>query len=257
MDTKELAVRQNEMPAVAEAHVTTALMNNFERDLAKIELEMKRMELAEKLAKYLVSSSLVPKHFRGENNIGNAIIATDLAIRMGMNPLTVCKELYIVNDTISFSSKFLITCIEMSGRFSPLEFEDVTSAQGIRGIRAYATDLRTGKKLTGAWVTSDMPGKAGWKSPLWNISFEQQAKYRAAAFWQRLHAPSVSMGILTKEEEEDIASGGRTIAVDTLEDKPNEGATIGFDAIPPAPAEQEQEQEQPVTDNQSNNECPI
>ena len=44
-------------------------------------------------------------------------------------------------------------------------------------------------------------GKAGSK---WKSMPSQMLRYRAAAFWQRVYCPEISMGLMTVEEAEDI-----------------------------------------------------
>ena len=38
----------------------------------------------------------------------------------------------------------------------------------------------------------------------WKSMPSQMLRYRAAAFWQRVYCPEISMGLITKEEAEDI-----------------------------------------------------
>ena len=43
----------------------------------------------------------------------------------------------------------------------------------------------------------------------------QMLRYRAAAFWQRVYCPEISMGLITKEEAEDIQDVEYTEIPDT------------------------------------------
>ena len=74
-----------------------------------------------KCAGFLGQSALVPETYKGHPE--NCLIALDLANRSGMSPLTVMQNLYIVHGNPSFSSKFLIACINASGRYTPLRYE--------------------------------------------------------------------------------------------------------------------------------------
>ena len=52
-----------------------------------------------------------------------------------------------------------------------------------------------------------MAKKEGWfnkSGSKWQTMPEQMLRYRAAAFWQRVYCPEISMGFMTTEEAEDI-----------------------------------------------------
>jgi len=160
------------------------------------------------MAQLYMQSTMVPKAFQG--NIGNCVIAIDMAMRMQANPLMVMQNLYIVHGNPAWSSKFLIACINMSGRFTPLRFQFV----GTRGTDKYAcrafayerSDKDKKDCLTGTWITMDMANREGWttkEGSKWRTMADQMLIYRAAAFWSRMYAPEISMGILTKEEIDD------------------------------------------------------
>jgi hypothetical protein len=53
-------------------------------------------ELAQRMAKALVASDLVPQQFRGEKGIANTLIALEMAWRTHASPLAVMQNLYIV-----------------------------------------------------------------------------------------------------------------------------------------------------------------
>jgi len=38
----------------------------------------------------------VPENYRGETNMGNALIALDMANRMGISPLMVMQNLHVI-----------------------------------------------------------------------------------------------------------------------------------------------------------------
>lgn len=170
----------------------------------------KTFEMQQRMANMYVQSTIVPKDYRG--NIGNCVIAIDMAQRMQANPLMVMQNLYIVNGNPSWSSKFLISCINMSGRFTPLRYQ----FYGKRGTsnyacRAYAyekSDKDHKDALCSIWITMEMADKEGWTKKAgskWLTMPDQMLIYRAAAFWSRAYAPEISMGFLTKEEIEDGA----------------------------------------------------
>lgn len=181
-------------------------------------------------------STIVPKDYIG--NIGNCIIALDLAHRMKLPALTVMQNLYIVNGNPSWTSKFLVASINTCGRFTNLRYRkrnlgkfegkikyqeyEYDKAKGKKTIVmremeapdienwecvAYATEKSTGEVLEGDPVTIEMAIKEGWytkSGSKWVTMPMLMLSYRAAAFWQRVYAPEMSMGFRTMEEEQDI-----------------------------------------------------
>lgn len=168
----------------------------------------KTFEIQQRMAQMYVQSTIVPDTYRG--NIGNCVIAIDMAQRMHANPLMVMQNLYIVHGNPAWSSKFLISCINMSGRFTPLRYQ-FTGKRGTPqyGCRAYAyekSDKEHKEALCSVWITMEMAGKEGWTNKngsKWLTMPDQMLIYRAAAFWSRAYAPEIAMGFLTKEETED------------------------------------------------------
>lgn len=163
-------------------------------------------DLAQRVAKAYSSSSLIPEVFR--SNIPNCMIAMELSQRTGTGILAVMQNLYIVHGKPSWSSSYLIATVNTCGRFSPLRFK-FQGAEGDDnwGCRAYATDKETGEICTGSLITIGMAKVENWyskKGSKWQTMPEQMLQYRAAAFWIRLFAPELSMGMQTKDEVQDV-----------------------------------------------------
>lgn len=170
---------------------------------------IQHFEVMQRMGKMYSSSTIIPDMYRG--NIGNCIIALDMAMRMGANPLMTMQNLYIVHGNPAFSSKFLIATINASGRFSPLRYEfkgeEGTPDYGCRCVAYEVSDKEHKEPLTGDWITMEMATKEGWTSKSgskWKTMPNQMLRYRAAAFWQRVYCPEISMGLITKEEADDI-----------------------------------------------------
>jgi len=163
-----------------------------------------QFEHAQRVAKMLSTSSLIPKEY--QNNIQNTMIALEMANRIGANPLMVMQNLYIVHGKPSWSSTFIIASINACGKFSPLRYE--MSGEGDNyGCVAWAYDLETKDRLDGPKVTWAMANAEGWVNKTgskWKTMPELMFRYRAAAFFGRLYAPELLMGILTNDEVEDI-----------------------------------------------------
>lgn len=165
-------------------------------------------EVAQREAKALASSDLVPTAYRG--NVANTLLAMEVAQRVGASPLAVMQNLHIVQGRPSWSASFLIACVNSCGRFSPLRFEtrggDDASAKTY-AVRAISTDKESGKDCTGSWVTWPMVEAEGWSKKAgskWLTMPEQMFMYRAAAFWSRVFAPEISLGMHTSDEVEDF-----------------------------------------------------
>lgn len=179
-------------------------------DLTPAGQAAKQFEIIQRKAKALTSSTIVPDTYR--NNFGNCVIAIEMAERMGTPPLMVMQNLYIVHGNPAWSSKYLIGSINASKRFSPLRYEfkgeEGTPQYGCRCYAYEASDKERKEPLYGDWITMDMANKEGWtkkSGSKWLTMPNQMLRYRAAAFWQRVYCPEISMGLLTAEEAEDIA----------------------------------------------------
>ena len=159
---------------------------------------------AQRVAKMLSSSNLIPKDYQG--NIANTMIALEMANRVGCGPLMVMQNLYIVHGKPSWSGSFTIAAINSCGRFTPLRFE--MSGQGmLLSCRAYANDKKTGEKIVGTLVTMEMAKAEGWidkAGSKWKTMPEQMIQYRAGAFFGRVYAPDILMGMPTDDEVEDF-----------------------------------------------------
>lgn len=170
---------------------------------------VQQFEVYQRMAKMYSSSTIVPQQFAG--NTGNCVIALDMAMRMNANPLMVMQNLAVVYGTPSFSSKFLIACINASKKFSPLRYEfkgeEGTDEYGCRCVAYEIHDKEHTDPLFGDWITLGMAKSEGWSTKngsKWKTMPGQMLRYRAAAFWQRVYCPEISMGLMTTEEAYDI-----------------------------------------------------
>lgn len=159
-------------------------------------------ELAQRAARLLAQSSLVPKEY--QNNLPNCVIALNMALRMNSDPLMVMQNLHVINGRPSWSSQFLISTFNTCGRFSALRYEWVGEPNTDDwGCRAWAIEKATGEKLVGATVTIGLAKKEGWYNrpgSKWQTMPQQMLMYRAAAWFIRAYAPEIAMGMQTAEE---------------------------------------------------------
>lgn len=160
-------------------------------------------EHAQRVAKMMMTSSLVPKEY--QNNIPNIMIALEMANRIGASPLMVMQNLNIIHGRPSWSSQFIIGALNSCNRFSPLRFR-MDGKDEEYGCIAWAKD-HSGEILEGPKVTWKMVKAEGWlakSGSKWQTMPELMFRYRAAAFFGRLYAPDVLMGMATADEAEDI-----------------------------------------------------
>lgn len=165
-------------------------------------------EDAQRMAKMLATSDLVPKNYQG--NIPNTMIALEMANRINVSPFQVMQNLDIIQGKPSWRSTFIIAALNSCGRFKPLKFEFVGSNPQADdyGCRAYTDDF-DGNRITGPLVTWLMVKSEGWLSKTgskWKTMPELMFQYRAASFFGRLYAPDILNGMQSVEEVKDVVS---------------------------------------------------
>lgn len=184
-------------------------MSETNTELVKVEsntnvfVNKESFEHAQRVATMLSKSDLVPAQFKGK--VDNCVIALNMAGRIGADPLMVMQSLYIVHGKPAWSSSFLIATLNASNKFSPLRYEENEKDGG--SCRAVATDLKTGEKCEGVWVSMDMANAEGWSTKTgskWKTMPQLMRRYRAATFFTRQFAPEISMGLHTQDEVEDV-----------------------------------------------------
>ncbi len=186
-------------------------------------------ELAQRAAKLLAASQLVPKEYQG--NIPNCVIALNMAQRVGADPLQVMQNLVVVHGKPTWSSQFLIATVNSSGRFSALRYEFFGDRDTDGwGCRAWAIEKGSGEKLIGTDVTIGMAKLEGWhgkNGSKWKTMPQQMLMYRAGAWWTRAYAPELSMGLQTADEAHDIIDMNpdgsvASVTTETLRNSPRE-----------------------------------
>lgn len=204
---------------------------------------LESFELAQRAAKLLAQSSLVPKEYQG--NLPNCVIALNMAGRMNADPLMVMQNLYIVHGRPGWSSQFLISTFNTSGRFSALRYEWVgEEGKDTWGCRAWAIEKATEEKLVGSTVTIGLAKKEGWygrSGSKWQTMTQQMLMYRAAAWFIRAYAPELAMGMHTEDEIIDITD--YRVIEDEVQDEIRENANAEMIDIEAKPEEQKRGKE--------------
>lgn len=160
-------------------------------------------EHIQRVATMFSKSDMIPKRYI--NNVGNCVIALEMANRMGTNILMVMQNLDIIQGKPGWSTKFLIATLNACGKFSPIRYEEDEKNGG--RVRAVAIDKHSNELLKGAWVSMEMAKAEGWvdkSGSKWKTMPELMMRYRAASFFTNQFAPEVSMGLQTVEEIIDI-----------------------------------------------------
>jgi hypothetical protein len=167
--------------------------------------------IGQRMARAISCSSLLPKEYQGEKGIPNVMIAMELASRIGMPVLAVMQNIDIIHGRPSWRATFLIATVNACGRFTPLRFRWQGTPTGrdskTFGCRAVARDRETDEECVGALITLGMAEAEGWATKSgskWKTMPEQMLMYRAAAFWSRVYAPELSLGMRTADEAEDL-----------------------------------------------------
>jgi hypothetical protein len=194
-------------------------------------------EDAQRIAKALASSTLIPPQFQGQQGFANCLVALEIANRMRMSPFQVMQNLHIIHGRPSWSSQFIIAMINGCGKFSPLRYE-ISGKGDELACYCVATEIATGKDLKGPIVTLAMAKKEGWATKTgskWQTMPELMIRYRAAAFWGRLFVPELLVGIQAEEEVIDI----QPVTV-SAEKAPSKLETLNkkIATPPPAPVEE-------------------
>lgn len=178
-------------------------------------------EHAQRVAKMLGASTMVPAHFQGPQNIGNVLIALNYAQRIRADVFMVMQSLYVVHGRPGLEGKLVIALVNQCGRFEPLEFEEDKD-----GCLAFAKEIKSGKVLKGPKVTWQMVKAEGWLDKAgskWKSMPDVMFRYRAAAFFARTYCPEVMLGMQTKEEIEDV-----------VDMQPVSRSTAAWEPAPPA-----------------------
>ena len=154
------------------------------------------------MAKMLSQSTIVPTHF--QKNPANCWIALQFSARSGADPFMIMQSMYIVHNKPALETKLLVALFNNSGRFDPIEYifnKSKTECTARSRIKA------TGQIIEGATISIEMAKAEGWyqkNGSKWKTMPELMLSYRAAAFLIRRHAPEVTFGMPTVDEEYDI-----------------------------------------------------
>ena len=161
-------------------------------------------EFAQRQAKSLCQSQLVPTQYQGQQGLSNCLVALEMSKRMKLSPLTVMQNLNIIHGKPSWSAQFIASTIMSCGRFS--KFEYLVKGQGeTLEVQCVATRLEDNKQVKGSAVSMRMARQEGWtKNSKYSSMPELMLRNRAATFFGRQYIPDLLLGVQTSEEVVDI-----------------------------------------------------
>ena len=161
-------------------------------------------EFAQRQAKSLADSQLVPTQYQGQQGIPNCLVALEMSKRMNLSPLTVMQNLNIIHGKPSWSAQFIASTIMSCGRFS--NFDYLVKGQGeTLEVQCIATRLEDKKQVKGTAVSMRMARMEGWtKNSKYSSMPELMLRNRAATFFGRQYIPDLLLGVQTSEEVVDI-----------------------------------------------------
>ena len=156
------------------------------------------------IGKMFASSTLVPQAYQGKSM--DCTIAVDMANRMGVSPMMVMQNLYIVKGKPSWSGQACMSLISGSGKFKNIHHV-YTGERDTDSWGCYVEAIRIEDDITvkGVEVTMAMAKEEGWTSNRkWYSMPELMLAYRASSFFARVHIPNALMGVYVEGEIEDM-----------------------------------------------------
>ena len=161
-------------------------------------------EFAQRQAKSLCQSQLVPTQYQGQQGLPNCLVALEMSKRMNLSPLTVMQNLNVIHGRPTWSAQFITSNIIGCGRFT--NFDYLVKGQGeTLEVQCVATRLEDKKQVKGTAVSMKMARQEGWtKNPKYFSMPELMLRNRAATFFGRQYIPDLLLGVQTSEEVIDI-----------------------------------------------------
>ena len=162
-------------------------------------------EFAQRQAKSLCQSQLVPTQYQGQNGLSNCLVALEMSKRMNLSPLTVMQNLNVIHGKPTWSAQFISSQIIGCGRFKNFDYI-VTGKDDSLSVQCQAIRLEDNKLVKGTAVSMKMAQKEGWtaKNKKYQSMPELMLRNRAATFFGRQYIPDLLLGVQTSEEVVDI-----------------------------------------------------
>ena len=161
-------------------------------------------EFAQRQAKSLCESNLVPTSYQGQKGLPNCLVALEMSKRMNLSPLTVMQNLNIIHGPPSWSAQFISSQILGCGRFE--NFDYLVKGEGeTLEVQCVAKRVEDQKIVKGTAVSMKMARLEGWtRNSKYTSMPELMLRNRAATFFGRQFIPDLLLGVQTSEEVVDI-----------------------------------------------------
>ena len=161
-------------------------------------------EFAQRQAKSLCESNLVPISYQGQKGLPNCLVALEMSKRMNLSPLTVMQNLNIIHGRPTWSAQFISSQIMGCGRFENFDYL-VKGAGETLEVQCIAKRIEDQKLIKGTAVSMKMARLEGWtKNSKYTSMPELMLRNRAATFFGRQYIPDLLLGVQTSEEVVDI-----------------------------------------------------
>jgi hypothetical protein len=193
--------------------------NNIDNE-SSIYQSQNSFEFAQRQAKSLCESNLVPQSYQGQKGLPNCLVALEMSKRMNLSPLTVMQNLNIIHGTPSWSAQFISSQILGCGRFT--NFDYIVSGQGeTLEVQCIAKRVEDQKIVKGTPVSMRMAKLEGWtRNSKYQSMPELMLRNRAATFFGRQYIPDLLLGVQTSEEVVDIQP--LNVTPETDKERPND-----------------------------------
>ena len=185
--------------------MTTEITKTNPEGESSIYQSTESFEFAQRQAKSLCESDLVPTNYKGQKGLSNCLVALEMSKRMNLSPLTVMQNLNVIHGKPSWSAQFISSQIIGCGRFKNFDYV-VTGKNENLAVQCQATRLEDNKLIKGTTVSMKMAQQEGWtrKNPKYQSMPELMLRNRAATFFGRQYIPDLLLGVQTSEEVVDI-----------------------------------------------------
>ena len=167
-------------------------------------------------AQMLSQTSIIPQSYQGKPQ--DCFVAIEMATRMGVSPLVVMQNMYVVKGKPAWAGQACTMFINSCGKFTQVKHV-YTGEKGTdsRGCYVTATRISDGVQVNGVEVTIAMAKAEGWTSNTkWRNMPELMLAYRASAFFARVHCPEALMGVQLVDEIYDTETSRNAKKTSTL-----------------------------------------
>lgn len=196
MENNEIIVQEQEKSIVAKTQDSFSPV--------AVWTDKEQFNQALRAAQMLSQTSIIPQTYQGKPQ--DCFVAIEMATRMGVSPMMVMQNMYVVKGKPSWSGQSCTSLINSCGKFKDVR-HIYFGEKGTDNRGCYVTAVRcsNGEKVDGVEVTLAMAKAEGWTSnPKWRNMPELMLSYRASAFFARVHCPEALMGLQTTEEVYDV-----------------------------------------------------